>query len=58
MKKWSGDHGGCDDKTTAGVRISNRPVVRQGLSIMDVAQTVLKYFGVQTPGEIDGQPLF
>ena len=26
MKKWSGDHGGYDYATTAGVLISNRPV--------------------------------
>lgn len=58
MKKWSGDHGGYDYRTTAGVLISNRPVVRQGVSIMDIAPTVLKYFGVQIPGDIDGQPLF
>jgi predicted AlkP superfamily phosphohydrolase/phosphomutase len=58
MKKWSGDHGGFDYATTAGVLISNRPVARQGVSIMDIAPTVLKYFGVQIPGELDGQPLF
>jgi predicted AlkP superfamily phosphohydrolase/phosphomutase len=58
MKKWSGDHGGYDYVTTAGVLISNRRVLRQGASIMDIAPTVLKYFGVQIPGDIDGQPLF
>jgi predicted AlkP superfamily phosphohydrolase/phosphomutase len=60
MKKWSGDHGGYDYATTAGVLISNRPIVRQGSgpSIMDVAPTVLKYFGIPIPGDIDGKPLF
>jgi predicted AlkP superfamily phosphohydrolase/phosphomutase len=58
MKKWSGDHGGFDYATTAGVLISNRRVLRQEASIMDIAPTVLKYFGVQIPGDIDGQPLF
>ena len=28
MKKWSGDHGGYDFATTAGVLISNRPIDR------------------------------
>src|SRR4051812_36713346 len=45
MKKWSGDHGGYDYATTAGVLISNRPIVRHGdagPSIMDIAPTVLK----------------
>ena len=58
MKKWSGDHGGYDYATTAGVLISNRPVQRTTPSIMDVAPTVLKYFGVPIPGDIDGKPLF
>jgi predicted AlkP superfamily phosphohydrolase/phosphomutase len=58
MKKWSGDHGGYDYATTPGVLISNRPVARQEVSIMDIAPTVLKYFAVSIPGDIDGQPLF
>ncbi len=58
MKKWSGDHGGYDFATTAGVLISNRRVARDHLSIMDIAPTVLKYFGVPIPGDIDGKPLF
>lgn len=33
-------------------------VGRQVVSIMDIAPTVLKYSGVEIPGEIDGQPLF
>ena len=61
MKKWSGDHGGYDYATTAGVLISSRPVSRHGgdgPSIMDIAPTVLKYFGVPIPSDIDGKPLF
>ena len=58
MKKWSGDHGGYDYATTPGVLISNRPMARQGVSILDIAPTVLKYFTVPIPGDIDGQPLF
>ena len=61
MKKWSGDHGGYDFATTAGVLISSKPLARResgGFSIMDVAPTVLKYFGLPVPGEIDGTPLF
>jgi arylsulfatase A-like enzyme len=55
---WTRAGGGFDQATTAGVLISNRPVGRQVVSIMDIASTVLKYFGVEIPGEIDGQPLF
>ena len=58
MKKWSGDHGGYDFATTAGVLISNRRVSREDASILDIAPTVLKYFGLQTPRDIDGKPLF
>jgi predicted AlkP superfamily phosphohydrolase/phosphomutase len=61
MKKWSGDHGGFDYATTAGVLISNRPLApeRQGTaSILDIAPTVLRYFGVAVPADIDGKPLY
>jgi predicted AlkP superfamily phosphohydrolase/phosphomutase len=58
MKKWSGDHGGYDFATTAGVLIANRPVASKAPSIMDIAPTVLKFFGVPIPGEIDGRSLF
>ena len=60
-KKWSGDHGGFDYTTTAGVLISNQPVARQrqgSLSIMDIAPTVLRYFGIPVPDDIDGKPLY
>ncbi|MCA1559184.1 MAG: alkaline phosphatase family protein [Acidobacteria bacterium] len=58
MKKWSGDHGGYDFATTAGMLISNRPIRRPSPSILDIAPTVLQFFGVSIPGAIDGKPLF
>jgi predicted AlkP superfamily phosphohydrolase/phosphomutase len=58
MKKWSADHGGYDFATTAGVLIMNRQAATPTPSIMDVAPTVLKYFGLDVPGEMDGKPLF
>lgn len=58
MKKWSGDHGSYDYKTTAGVLISSRPVVDEPLQITDIAATVLKYFGVPIPPDIDGKSIF
>ena len=59
MKKWSGDHGSFDYKTTPGTLMSSRPLAA-GLaaSVMDLAPTVLKYFGLPIPQEIDGKPLF
>jgi predicted AlkP superfamily phosphohydrolase/phosphomutase len=57
-KKWSGDHGGYDFATTAGVLISTKPVAVAEPSIMDIAPTVLKYFGVQIPAAVDGKALW
>jgi predicted AlkP superfamily phosphohydrolase/phosphomutase len=57
-KKWSGDHGSFDYKATSGTLISNRPLAGGQPSIMDIAPTVLKYFGLPIPSEIDGKPLF
>jgi predicted AlkP superfamily phosphohydrolase/phosphomutase len=58
MKKWSADHGGYDFATTAGVLITNRRLTSPTPSIMDVAPTVLKYFGLSVPDTLDGKPLF
>jgi predicted AlkP superfamily phosphohydrolase/phosphomutase len=58
MKKWSGDHGSYDYKATPGTLISSQPLARGEPSIMDIAPTVLKYFGLPIPSEIDGKPLF
>ena len=57
-KKWSGDHGGFDYQTTAGVLITNRPILTKTPDIMDIAPTVLQHFGVPIPKAIDGKPLF
>jgi predicted AlkP superfamily phosphohydrolase/phosphomutase len=58
MKKWSGDHGSYDYKQTSGTLISSRPLSGDRADIMDIAPTVLKYFGLPIPSEIDGKPIF
>jgi predicted AlkP superfamily phosphohydrolase/phosphomutase len=58
MKKWSGDHGSYDYKQTSGVLISSRQLPGDTFDIMDIAPTVLKYFGVPIPSDIDGKPIF
>jgi bisphosphoglycerate-independent phosphoglycerate mutase (AlkP superfamily) len=40
------------------VLISSRPIAAAAPSIMDIAPTVLKYFGLEIPRTIDGKPLF
>jgi len=58
MKKWSGDHGSYDYKSTPGTLISSRPIPGAVTQIIDIAPTVLKYFGLTIPGDIDGKPIF
>ena len=59
MQKWSGDHGGFDYATTAGVLITNRRITSTTApNIIDIAPTVLQHFGVAIPKGIDGKPLF
>jgi predicted AlkP superfamily phosphohydrolase/phosphomutase len=58
MKKWSADHGGYDFETTAGVLVTNRRLSTPTPSIVDVAPTVLRYFGVAVPGDLDGKAAF
>jgi predicted AlkP superfamily phosphohydrolase/phosphomutase len=58
MKKWSGDHCSFDYQTIPGSLISNRRLSAGQANIVDIAPTVLKYFGVGIPKAIDGKPLF
>lgn len=56
-KKWSGDHGAFDYATTEGVLVSSRKLDGP-TRIIDIAPTVLKFFGIAIPTDIDGKPLF
>ncbi len=58
LRKWSGDHGSFDYQTTAGILLSNRPLTSSAARIIDIAPTVLKYFGLALPLDLDGKPLF
>jgi predicted AlkP superfamily phosphohydrolase/phosphomutase len=58
MRKWSGDHCSFDYQLIPGSLLSNRKLTADQARIIDIAPTVLKYFGVDIPKEIDGKPLF
>jgi predicted AlkP superfamily phosphohydrolase/phosphomutase len=57
-RKWSADHGGYDYAITSGVFVSGRPINTQTPRIIDIAPTVLRFFGLSVPTDIDGKPLF
>jgi predicted AlkP superfamily phosphohydrolase/phosphomutase len=57
-RKWSADHGGYDFAITSGVLVSGRPINTKDPRIIDIAPTVLKYFGLSIPTDIDGKPLY
>jgi predicted AlkP superfamily phosphohydrolase/phosphomutase len=57
-RKWSADHGGYDYLITSGVFVTNQKFGSKDPRIIDIAPTVLKFFGVSIPGDIDGKPLF
>ena len=56
-EKWSGDHCGFDYQTTSGIFISSVPIASTNPRIIDIAPTVLKFFGVTIPASIDGKPI-
>lgn len=54
-KAWSGDH--CvDPKLVPGVLFSNRKLKRDQPAIIDVAPSVLRWFGLPIPTHVDGRP--
>jgi predicted AlkP superfamily phosphohydrolase/phosphomutase len=57
-RKWSGDHGAYDYKQTAGTLISSRALGSSAPRIIDIAPTVLSYFGLPIPSDIDGKSIF
>ena len=57
-RKWSADHGGYDYAITSGILVSGRSINTKDPRIIDLAPTVLKYFGISLPTDIDGKPLF
>jgi len=57
LLKWSGDHCIAADEVP-GVILANRPLVRRDPALVDLAPTILEYFGVPVPPEMVGGDLF
>ncbi len=57
LKKWSGDHCASDIEQTSGFLVSNRRVDTPNPSIIDIAPTLYKEFGVEIPQRVDGKPI-
>lgn len=54
--KWSADH--CmDPSVVPGVLLANKRIVAASPAIWDLAPTILKEFGIDTPGDMDGKAL-
>jgi len=55
-RAWSGDH--CiDPRIVPGVFFCNKKTNRANPTIVDIAPTALKLFGIEVPSHIDGRPL-
>ena len=57
LKKWSGDHCASDSSDTQGILLSNRRIEGSDHSLIDIAPTVIRLFGLPVPSEMDGQPM-
>jgi len=58
MRKWSGDHCSFDYKTEPGSILSNHKFTAGAAQIIDLGPTVLKYFGLAVPKDMDGKAIF
>jgi len=55
VKAWSGDH--CiDPRLVPGVFFCNRDIDAEEPSLIDIAPTALRLFGLEPPAHMDGQP--
>lgn len=57
MRKWSGDHL-IDPALVPGVLFTNRKISAQGVSLADIAPTILHLYGIPRSNEMQGDDLF
>jgi predicted AlkP superfamily phosphohydrolase/phosphomutase len=55
-RPWSGDHG-IDPRLVPGVFFCNRAIDSDQPSLIDIAPTALRLFGIEPPSYMDGRPL-
>ena len=56
--KWSGDHTDGGGETLAGLLVSSVPLTMAAPSLIDLAPTILRHFGVAAPPGMQGKALF
>jgi predicted AlkP superfamily phosphohydrolase/phosphomutase len=56
QERWQADHEGMDENRVPGVWLSSVPLGAEAISVLDVAPTVLQYFGQAPPAQIEGRP--
>lgn len=56
--KWSGDHTSAEPGAVRGVLVTNRPLTTTRPRLIDLAPTMLQYFGLPPAAEHIGRPLF
>lgn len=56
--KWSGDHTSAEAATLSGLLVTSHPLTTPTPHVLDIAPTVLKYFGLPIPSSYSGSPLF
>ena len=57
LGEWSGDH--CmDSRTVPGVLLVNQPLQAGPANLRDLTVSILRYFGVSVPGQLQGRAIF
>ncbi|MDD4909427.1 MAG: alkaline phosphatase family protein [Candidatus Omnitrophica bacterium] len=57
MKNWGGDHL-VDPALVPGILLVNRKIERNDPNIVDIVPTILRFYGIEPPDDLDGRPLF
>jgi predicted AlkP superfamily phosphohydrolase/phosphomutase len=56
-EEWSGDH--CvDSRLVPGVLLANRPLIVEHPDLKDVTAAIVTLFGMEQPGQFEGEPAF